>query len=68
MLESCRTYLKLARSLLRNREDIMVCDLDAERVGSFRAEGAKGTMQAAEVMRNCDFVITCLPSPRPLMQ
>lgn len=41
----------------------MVCDLDAERVGSFRAEGAKGIMQAAEVMRTCDFVITCLPRP-----
>ena len=54
---------KLAGSLLRNGVDIMVCDLDAQRVSSFRAEGAKGTMQAAEVMWACDFVITCLPSP-----
>ena len=54
---------KLAGSLLRNGADIMVCDLDAERVSSFRTEGAKVTMRAAEVMRACDFVITCLPSP-----
>ena len=54
---------KLARSLLRNGEDITVCDLDAERISSVRTEGAKGTMQAAEVMRACDFFITCLPSP-----
>ena len=54
---------KLAGSLLRNGADITVCDLDAERVSSSRTEGAKGTMQAAEVMRACDLVITCLPSP-----
>ena len=54
---------KLAGSLLRNGADIMVCDLDTERVSSFIAEGAKGTIQASEVMRTCDFVITCLPSP-----
>lgn len=54
---------KLAGSLLRNGADIMVCDLDTKRVSSLRAEGAKATMQAAEVMRVCDLVITCLPSP-----
>ena len=54
---------KLAGSLLRNGVDIMVCDLDTERVSSLRAEGAKETMQAVEVMRACDLVITCLPSP-----
>ncbi len=54
---------KLAGSLLRNGADITVCDLDAERVAAFRDYGAKGTMQAAEVMQTCDIVITCLPSP-----
>ena len=54
---------KLAGTLLRNGADITVCDLNAQRVSSFRTEGAKGTMRAAEVMRACDFVITCLPSP-----
>ena len=54
---------KLAGSLLRNGVEIMVCDLDVERISSFRAEGTKGTMRAAEVMRACDFIITYLPSP-----
>ena len=51
---------KLAGSLLRNGVEIMVCDLDAQRVSSFRTEEAKRTMQVAEVMRACDFVIACL--------
>ncbi len=54
---------KLAGSLLRNGADITVCDLDPERLLPFRNVGTTGTMQAAEVMRTCDFIITCLPSP-----
>ena len=54
---------KLAGTLLRNGADITVCDLNAQRVSSFRTDWAKGTMRAADVMRACDFVITCPPSP-----
>ena len=54
---------KPAGSLLRNGTDITVCDLDPERFSIFLDAGAKGTMQAAEVMRTCDFIITCLPNP-----
>ena len=54
---------KLAGSLLRNGADIRAYVLDSDRVAYFKDSGAKGTMQAAEVMRTCDFIITCLPSP-----
>src|SRR6056300_1071045 len=54
---------KLAGSLLRNGTDITVCDLNADLVDSFTAQGAKGTMTPADLMQRCDIVITCLPSP-----
>ncbi len=54
---------KLAGSLLRNRVDLAVHDLDAEAVAEFVARGAKAGGSAAAMMRDCDVVITCLPSP-----
>ena len=54
---------KLAGSLLRNGTDITVCDLNADLVDSFTAQGAKGTMTSADLMKKCDIVITCMPSP-----
>lgn len=54
---------KLAGSLLRNGIDLSVHDLDAGLVGSFVERGAKVGDSPAEMMRACDTVITCLPSP-----
>lgn len=54
---------KLAGSLLRNGFDLTVHDLDAELVASFVAKGAKSTSGPLALMRDCDAVITCLPSP-----
>jgi 3-hydroxyisobutyrate dehydrogenase len=54
---------KLAGSALRNGFDLTVCDLDADRVDAFVAKGANAATDPAEVMRACDTVITCLPSP-----
>ncbi|WP_420857383.1 NAD(P)-dependent oxidoreductase [Marivivens marinus] len=54
---------KLSGSLLRNGMDLTVHDLDAEKVASFVARGAKSADSPAELMRVCDAVITCLPSP-----
>ena len=54
---------KLAGSALRNGFDLTVCDLDASRVDSFVARGAGAATGPADLMRNCDTVITCLPSP-----
>jgi len=54
---------KLAGSALRNGFDLTVCDLDADRVDSFVARGAGAATGPADLMRKCDTVITCLPSP-----
>ena len=54
---------KLAGSVLRNGFDLSVHDLDAEAVAGFVARGARDGGSAAGLMRDCDVVITCLPSP-----
>ncbi|WP_372573293.1 NAD(P)-dependent oxidoreductase [Ruegeria jejuensis] len=54
---------KLSGSLLRNGVDLMVHDLDDDLVGAFVSRGAKRAQGPAELMRDCDAVITCLPSP-----
>ena len=54
---------KLSGSLLRNGMDIMVHDLNQDLVGEFVALGATRAEGPADLMRNCDAVITCLPSP-----
>lgn len=54
---------KLAGSLLRNGVDLTVLDLDADVVADFVARGAAAAADPAELMRDCDVVITCLPSP-----
>ncbi len=54
---------KLSGSLLRNGVDITVYDLNGEFVDGFVARGGKSASGPAELMRECDAVITCLPSP-----
>lgn len=54
---------KLAGSLLRNGHDLSVHDLNADLVANFVARGAKAGGSPAAMMRDCDAVITCLPSP-----
>jgi len=54
---------KLAGSLLRNGIDLSVHDLDPELVDGFAARGATRGGSPAAMMRACDVVITCLPSP-----
>lgn len=54
---------KLAGSLLRNGVDITVRDLDEARVAEFAAKGAKVGESPAQMLRDCDAVITCLPHP-----
>ncbi|MEY8828991.1 NAD(P)-dependent oxidoreductase [Sedimentitalea sp. XS_ASV28] len=54
---------KLAGCLLRNGIDLSVHDLDSNRVGVFVARGAQAGGCPAAMMRVCDVVITCLPSP-----
>ncbi|NDW54705.1 NAD(P)-dependent oxidoreductase [Aliiroseovarius sp. PrR006] len=54
---------KLAGSLLRNSKDLTVLDLNSEFVAGFVSRGAKAADSPAALMRDCDVVITCLPSP-----
>lgn len=54
---------KLAGSLLRNGVALQVHDLDADTMAGFLARGATAGSDPAAMMRSCDVVITCLPSP-----
>ena len=54
---------KLSGSLLRNGTDLAVHDLNAEFVTELVVKGAKTAEGSAQLMRDCDAVITCLPSP-----
>lgn len=54
---------KLSGSLLRNRIDLCVHDLNADRVRGLVERGAEAAEDPAQLMRDCDVAITCLPSP-----
>ncbi len=54
---------KLAGSLLRNGHDVTVRDLDQALCAQFAARGAQVGDSPAALARDCDLVITCLPSP-----
>lgn len=54
---------KLSGSLLRNGHDLSVHDLNADLVRNFVARGARAGGSPAAMMRDCEVVITCLPSP-----
>ena len=54
---------KLSGSLLRNGVELMVHDLTEDFVKAKVAAGAVAGESPARMMRECDAVITCLPSP-----
>ena len=54
---------KLAGSLLRNGINLQVHDLNADLVARFVGQGAQDGGDPAAMMRDCEAVITCLPSP-----
>ena len=54
---------KLAGSLLRNGVDVTIRDLDEAKVAEFAARGAKVGESPAQMLRDCEAVITCLPHP-----
>ena len=55
---------KLAGSLLRNKFDLTVRDLDENLTNEFKNLGAKVTSSAKELAEQVDLIITCLPSPK----
>ena len=54
---------KLASSLLRNKFDLTVRDLDKNLTKSFEDQGAKVVNSPKELAEEVDVIITCLPSP-----
>ena len=55
---------KLAGSLLRNKFDLTVRDLDQKLTKPFSDLGAKVANSAKELAEQVDLIITCLPSPQ----
>ena len=54
---------KLAGSLLRNKFDLTVKDINKNLTENFKIRGAKVTDNAKELAEQTDLIITCLPSP-----
>ena len=54
---------KLANSLLRNKFDLTVRDLEKNLTNDFKNRGAKVSNSAKELAEQTDLIITCLPSP-----
>ena len=54
---------KLAGSLLRNRFNVTVMDIDKKIVENFKNKGAEISNSAKELTEKVDLIITCLPSP-----
>ena len=54
---------KLAESLLRNKFDIIVRDIDKKLSKNFFKKGAKVASSAKDLAEKADLIITCLPSP-----
>ena len=55
---------KLASSLLRNKFEITVRDLDKNLTKDFKNKGAKIANSPKELAQQVDLIITCLPSPK----
>jgi 3-hydroxyisobutyrate dehydrogenase len=55
---------KLAESLLRNKFNLTVRDLDNKITNKFFKKGASIANTPKELTKNVDLIITCLPSPK----
>ena len=54
---------KLAGTLLRNKFDLTVRDLEEKLTNDFKKKGAKVVNTAKQLAEQTDLIITCLPSP-----
>jgi len=55
---------KLAESLLKNKFDLTVRDLDNNLTNEFKAKGVKVANSPKELAEQVELIITCLPSPK----
>lgn len=59
-----RMGFPLARSLVRNKQDVTAFDIDPSVTQALKNEGAKAAQSIAEVCRASDIVFTMLPGPK----
>ena len=55
---------KLANSLLRNKFELTVLDIDNNILDQFKKNGAKIALNPEDLTKNVDLIITSLPSPK----
>ena len=55
---------KLANSLLRNKFDLTVLDIDNNILDQFKKNGARIAINPEDLTKNVDLIITSLPSPK----
>ena len=55
---------KLANSLLRNKFELTVLDIDNNILDQFKKNGAKIAINPEDLAKNVDLIITSLPSPK----
>ena len=55
---------KLANSLLRNKFELTVLDIDNNILDQFKKNGAKIAISPEDLSKNVDLIITSLPSPK----
>lgn len=55
---------KLANNLIKSPHNIWVLDLNRDIVDKFVSMGAKTAENPKELVKNIDYLITCLPSPK----
>ena len=59
---------KLAGSLLRNKFNLTIIDLDGNLVNNFVSKGSETAKSPKELAEKVDLIITCLPSPKNLFR
>ena len=55
---------KLAKNLINNNHSMIVNDLDVSLSNEYIMMGAKWAKNPSEIAKNCNIIITCLPSPK----
>ena len=55
---------KLAGSLLRNKFNLTVIDLETSLVKDFVSKGSTSAKSPKDLAKKVDLIITCLPSPK----
>ena len=55
---------KLAKNLINNNHSMIVNDLDVSLSNEYIKMGAQWAKNPSDIAKNCNIIITCLPSPK----